>query len=655
MVQRREVESYFDAMGNSSKLAIAAVKKLMRALDGVPPAMLRNAMVDAVPRLVAAFGDVASAAALQWYAQQRVAASPVKDWTPDQLADVLDPDEIRAAVRAAAGTLWDDEPDSTERFVAALSGRIDGWVKGQARRTVLKNVSRDPAKPRYARVPRGAKTCAFCEMVASRGFVYVSEDSAIGRHHDKFHAHCDCQIVPAWDKSDPRLEGYDPDAMYERYLAARGAVEDEGGNPADHRLILAKMRRMFPDQYKDGIDESKPKRKPGPKAGRHRADNSAKRVPKHAIGDGDSRVEELSQSVSRARENVAQLTHSDVYRKETPDEVLLAKKRKYGYGLSWEFSGEFPDIFPDGVEIRTLEDLDEIIKATESAGRGTRESKLRSRARGERKRLLAEIEDANDLPPLRVVPQLARDGSLAPGAEEALNSVLETGRIVSDLVDARLGDFGSYREAVLSVLSEIREMGGGVHTKYVGPADIVERLHEAHKVYPSDWNDATGREFKSMLARRAERGGNAEGYCIDLSPMDRELDHTAVHELGHSMQHVVPGLKDMDALFWAHRVDRVRTHSGRVLIADEQLLFPDWPGYEDEVAVPDKWARNYTGKTYERDVLNRESGQMEARKQPLEIFTTGVESLLADSQYFERPEGFDDEFRDYILGVLATL
>lgn len=104
-------------------------------------------------------------------------------------------------------------------------------------------------------------------MVASRGFVYVSEDSAIGRHHDKFHAHCDCQIVPSWDVNNPLLEGYDPDAMYERYLAARGAVEDEGGNPADHRLILAKMRRMFPDQYKDGIDESKPKRKPGPKAG----------------------------------------------------------------------------------------------------------------------------------------------------------------------------------------------------------------------------------------------------------------------------------------------------------------------------------------------------------------------------------------------------
>ena len=67
----------------------------------------------------------------------------------------------------------------------------------------------DPSKPRYARVPSGAKTCAFCAMLASRGFVYASEDKAgaLGQYHKD----CDCEIIPSWDRKNPKIEGYDPD------------------------------------------------------------------------------------------------------------------------------------------------------------------------------------------------------------------------------------------------------------------------------------------------------------------------------------------------------------------------------------------------------------------------------------------------------------
>lgn len=59
---------------------------------------------------------------------------------------------------------------------------------------------------RYARVSSG-KSCAFCLMLASRGFVYHSRTSAGegGRH---YHVHCHCRIVAG--EKDAHVEGYKP-------------------------------------------------------------------------------------------------------------------------------------------------------------------------------------------------------------------------------------------------------------------------------------------------------------------------------------------------------------------------------------------------------------------------------------------------------------
>ena len=62
-------------------------------------------------------------------------------------------------------------------------------------------------------------------MLASRGPVYLTEESAGA--FTKYHAHCDCKVVPFWHtvedgKSrrrsvDMSVEGYDPNALYEQY------------------------------------------------------------------------------------------------------------------------------------------------------------------------------------------------------------------------------------------------------------------------------------------------------------------------------------------------------------------------------------------------------------------------------------------------------
>lgn len=96
--------------------------------------------------------------------------------------------------------------------------------------TMLLNARRDPKKPRFARVPgrseHYASGCPFCRMLASRGFVYLSKQTA--GEFDHYHADCTCQVVSSWDKS-PKVEGYDPEAYYEEYLDARKVAKDNLG------------------------------------------------------------------------------------------------------------------------------------------------------------------------------------------------------------------------------------------------------------------------------------------------------------------------------------------------------------------------------------------------------------------------------------------
>lgn len=83
--------------------------------------------------------------------------------------------------------------------------------------TISANVGRDKDKGvRFARVPTGLETCAFCIMLASRGAVYRTRKTAGEFKH--FHRRCDCKIVPGFeDDPDAELvEGFRPRELHER-------------------------------------------------------------------------------------------------------------------------------------------------------------------------------------------------------------------------------------------------------------------------------------------------------------------------------------------------------------------------------------------------------------------------------------------------------
>ena len=114
--------------------------------------------------------------------------------------------------------------NGSEAALSALQSRVGYEVKRASGSTVYECGRSDPRKPRFARIPRRSKSyangCPFCQMLASRGFVYLSELSAGGTDPNHYHDDCRCQVVPSWEKS-PRVEGYnkhDYDEGYQKYL-----------------------------------------------------------------------------------------------------------------------------------------------------------------------------------------------------------------------------------------------------------------------------------------------------------------------------------------------------------------------------------------------------------------------------------------------------
>ena len=85
---------------------------------------------------------------------------------------------------------------------------------------------------RFARVPSGGETCPFCIMLASRGAVYYSEQSAGADGH--YHANCRCRIVPSWNGA--AIEGYDPALYYDMWKHPEKYAKPESGTSISAEL-----------------------------------------------------------------------------------------------------------------------------------------------------------------------------------------------------------------------------------------------------------------------------------------------------------------------------------------------------------------------------------------------------------------------------------
>lgn len=240
MTTRSDVDRLSAAQRRLVQLAQNEIAAYFATLDLSRPDAVRDALLEIVPLLVREYGDLAAVAAAEWYEEVRPGTYTARLGTAASEA------AVRGSVRTFAGALFGEEP---QEALSALGGAIQRHILYSARSTIGRNAQVDPLRPRFARVPTGAKTCAWCSMLASRGFVYWSKQSAgivAGHYHDD----CNCAIVASFDRGAAHIDGYDPDRLYDQYMTARSAVEASGRQPTD-KSVAEQLRAMFPGEFTD--------------------------------------------------------------------------------------------------------------------------------------------------------------------------------------------------------------------------------------------------------------------------------------------------------------------------------------------------------------------------------------------------------------------
>ena len=221
--------------GKASSYALAYLEAMRAMFPDVGVAEVWDAAIEAIRESLSIYGDQAAALAGALFDQLAAEHGYAAGST---VQSVIDDAEIERKVRYFAGSLASGKVEEFDRSVSDLTGY---YVKRSAFENMVRNCERNGI--RYARVPSGTETCAFCFMLSSRGFVYRSKGSASRNHRrgDGYHRNCDCIVVPGFGDLPPdaQVEGYAPSQMYDRWSQCADTV----GIDAKRALGSEELRR----------------------------------------------------------------------------------------------------------------------------------------------------------------------------------------------------------------------------------------------------------------------------------------------------------------------------------------------------------------------------------------------------------------------------
>nr|WP_211580146.1 hypothetical protein [Mobiluncus mulieris] len=183
---------------------LADLKQVWDAITGAEPDTVSRLVQELLPELIDRYGVMAESMAADWYEE----LTGQQAFIPDAYAN----EAYRASTRWALSPLFAGEhgADSLDAAFDRLSGSLVRHMRQYARSTVNESVRRSGGKVSYARMVMGATTCDFCLMLASRGPVYGSSETA-GGEGNKYHDHCDCIPVPVvgrWVVDSSTQRGY---------------------------------------------------------------------------------------------------------------------------------------------------------------------------------------------------------------------------------------------------------------------------------------------------------------------------------------------------------------------------------------------------------------------------------------------------------------
>lgn len=220
---RREVEG---ASNDARNYLTAMCEAYIDVNPNATVADMRKFAIETIQDGLYLYGDQAKVIANDFF--DRLAQQEGSKATAEMF-DSTDADMVEQKVRYYAKAMAEGD---TSKFIKDVSDLTGFYVKREAFCNMAKNCKKSGI--RYARVPSGRETCAFCFMLASRGFVYWTEaDAGEQRSGHEYHANCDCIIVPGFHKSsgvneDTQIEGYKPSEMRDRYKKCYDAINPNG-------------------------------------------------------------------------------------------------------------------------------------------------------------------------------------------------------------------------------------------------------------------------------------------------------------------------------------------------------------------------------------------------------------------------------------------
>lgn len=233
MISKSDMDAYARALGNIADAAERAAARAVAAVassEGLSVAEAREGAKAVLEPVATAYGEAASELAAEFYAMTTAADLPPAEVAPETVAESVD-----ATVRYQVRKLMDGD---VEGFARACGTFARDSARRSAAATMLRAAERDRSRGvRFARVPSGTETCAFCRMLASRGFVYWSRETAGALDH--FHRGCDCRVVASDDPEG--VEGYDPDREWTLWKRFEEIDADKSIGPAERAARKAAL------------------------------------------------------------------------------------------------------------------------------------------------------------------------------------------------------------------------------------------------------------------------------------------------------------------------------------------------------------------------------------------------------------------------------
>lgn len=152
------------------------------------------------------------------------------------------------ATDAATDAIIAQAAGDEQRLVQGLLDRQSYELNRASKRSTYRNGKADGREVRYARVPSGAETCAWCLMTAGLGYWFMTEEAASHTHRG-----CDCVIVPSIGRGDVRIKGYDS-TVYRDMWREANALRANGDLPQewlDHIAGVHALRDRQGRPYRD--------------------------------------------------------------------------------------------------------------------------------------------------------------------------------------------------------------------------------------------------------------------------------------------------------------------------------------------------------------------------------------------------------------------